>query len=76
MSANHEQSVPHVPAAATSHNDVTKLIERRRSPQEAWADGPYIESDPPHAYASILFDVDDPDRWEYEVAGSVPNWQV
>ena len=24
----------------------------------------------------MLFDIDDPDRWEYDVDGPIPNWQV
>lgn len=34
------------------------------------------QPNPPHAYTVMLFDIDDPDRWEYEVKGPVPNWQV
>ena len=53
-----------------------KKIEGRRSPDEAWEDWPYIESQPPHVYAAMVFDIDDPDRWEHEVDGPMPNWQI
>lgn len=53
-----------------------KIIKGRRPASEAWGGWPYIESNPPHAYSALLFDIDDPDRWEYEVRGPVPNWQV
>ena len=53
-----------------------KIIKGRRPAPEAWSGWPYIESNPPHAYSAMLFDIDDPDRWEYEVKGPVPNWQV
>ena len=56
--------------------DQSKIIKGRRPSQEAWQDWPYIESNPPTAYAAMLFDIDDPDRWEYEVDGPTPNWQV
>ena len=56
--------------------DETKVIKGRRPAPEAWKNWAYIESNPPHAYAAMLFDIDDPDRWEYEVSGPVPNWQV
>ena len=56
--------------------DQTKVTKGRRPAEEAWGDWPYIESNPPHAYAAMLFDIDEPDRWEYEVDGPVPNWQV
>ena len=56
--------------------DETKYIRGRRPAPEAWDEWPYIESNPPHAYAAMLFDIDDPDRWEHEVDGPVPNWQV
>ena len=53
-----------------------KVIQGRRPAPEAWSIWPYIESNPSHAYSAMLFDIDDPDRWEYEVDGPVPNWQV
>ena len=56
--------------------DETKYIRGRRPAPEAWDGWPYIESNPPHAYAAMLFDIDDPDRWEHEVDGPIPNWQV
>ena len=56
--------------------DETKYIRGRRPAPEAWDEWPYIESNPPHAYAAMLFDIDDPDRWEHEADGPVPNWQV
>ena len=56
--------------------DRNKHIQGRRPAAEAWRDWHYIEGNPPHAYAVMIFDIDDPDRWEYEVKGPVPNWQV
>ena len=56
--------------------DQSKVIKGRRPAQEAWESWPYIESNPPTTYAAMLFDIDDPDRWEYEVTGPTPNWQV
>ena len=56
--------------------DLNKHIQGRRPATEAWRDWHYIEGNPPHAYAVMLFDIDDPVRWEYEVNGPVPNWQV
>ena len=56
--------------------DETKYTRGRRPAQEAWRDWPYIESNPPHAYSAMIFDIDDPDRWENEVDGPTPNWQV
>ena len=56
--------------------DVTEYIRGRRPASEAWDEWPYIESNPPTAYAAMLFDIDDPDRWEHEVVGPLPNWQV
>ena len=56
--------------------DQSKVIKGRRPAPEAWDRWPYIESNPPHAYTAMLFDIDDPDRWEHEVDGPVPNWQV
>ena len=56
--------------------DQSKFIQGRRPAREAWGEWPYIESNPPHAYAAMLFDIDDPDRWEHEVDGPLPNWQV
>lgn len=53
-----------------------KVIKGRRPPAEARKDWNYVESNPPHAYAVMLFDIDDPDRWEHEVDGPLPNWQV
>ena len=44
--------------------DETKYTRGRRPAQEAWRDWPYIESNPPHAYSAMIFDIDDPDRWE------------
>ena len=56
--------------------DQSKKIQGRRSAREAWAEWSYIEGNPPHAYTAMLFDIDDPDRWEYDVDGPIPNWQV
>ena len=56
--------------------DQSKQIQGRRSAREAWAEWSYIEGNPPHAYSVMLFDIDDPDRWEYDVDGPIPNWQV
>lgn len=56
--------------------DQGKVIRGRRSPPEAWGEWSYVESNPPHVYAAMLFDIDDPDLWEHEVDGPQPNWQV
>ncbi len=56
--------------------DQSKKIQGRRPAREAWAEWPYIEGNPPHAYTAMIFDIDDPDRWEFEVDGPTPNWQV
>ena len=56
--------------------DQTKVIHGRRPATEAWEDWPYVESNPPHVYAGLFFDIDDPDRWEHEIDGPMPNWQV
>ena len=53
-----------------------RFIYSRRFPDEAWSNWPYIQANPPHVYAVMLFDIDDPLRWEYEVDGPRPNWQV
>lgn len=53
-----------------------KKTQGRRSPAEAWGQWPYVESNPPHVYAGLFFDIDDPDRWEHDVDGPLPNWQV
>ena len=56
--------------------DLDKHARGRRPAAEAWRNWHYIEANPPHAYAAMLFDIDDPVRWEFEVMGPVPNWQV
>ena len=56
--------------------DQSKKIQGRQSAREAWAKWPYIEGNPPHAYTAMLFDIDNPDRWEFDVDGPTPNWQV
>ena len=56
--------------------DLDKHTRGRRPAAEAWRDWHYIEANPPHAYAAMVFDIDDPVRWEYETNGPVPNWQV
>ena len=56
--------------------DETKHIRGRRPAAEAWRDWPYIEGNPPFAYTAMIFDIDDPDLWENEVDGPLPNWQV
>ena len=56
--------------------DATKRIHGRRPSDDAWAAWEYVESNPPHLYAGMFFDIDDPDRWENEVDGPLPNWQI
>ena len=56
--------------------DLDKHVQGRRPAAQAWRDWHYIEANPPHAYTALLFDIDDPDRWEYEVVGPTPNWQI
>ena len=56
--------------------DEEKIRRGRRPAPEAWEDWPYVESHPPHVYAGLFFDIDKPDRWEYEVDGPCPNWQI
>ena len=53
-----------------------KFRRGRRSAQEAWDKWPYVEAHPPHAYAGLFFDIDDSDRWDFDVEGPCPNWQV
>ena len=56
--------------------DATKFRRGRRSPQEAWDKWPYVEAHPPHTYAGMFFDIDDPDIWDFDVDSPCPNWQV
>ena len=56
--------------------DEEKIRRGRRPAPEAWDQWPYVESHPPHTYAGLFFDIDKPDRWEYEVDGPCPNWQI
>ena len=73
----HSSSMARRPPTSTRWSPTqSKIIQGRRPAREAWADWPYIEGNPPHAYSVMLFDIDDPDRWEYDVDGPIPNWQV
>ena len=56
--------------------DEEKLRRGRRSAPEAWDNWPYVETHPAHTYAGLFFDIDESDRWEYEVDGPCPNWQI
>ena len=56
--------------------DEAKIRRGRRPAPEAWDNWPYVESHPPHVYAGMFFDIDQPDRWDYEVDGPCPNWQI
>ena len=56
--------------------DLDKIRRGRRSAPEAWDGWPYVESHPPHLYAGLFFDIDDALKWEYEVDGPCPNWQI
>ena len=56
--------------------DEEKIRRGRKPAPEAWEDWPYVETHPPHVYAGLFFDIDKPDRWEYEVDGPCPNWQI
>ena len=56
--------------------DEEKLRRGRRPAPEAWDAWPYVETHPAHTYAGLFFDIDEPDRWEYEVDGPCPNWQI
>ena len=53
--------------------DEEKIRRGRRPAPEAWDNWPYVETHPAHTY---FFDIDEPDRWEYEVDGPCPNWQI
>ena len=56
--------------------DEEKIRRGRRPAPDAWDNWPYVESHPPHAYAGMFFDIDEPDTWEFEVDGPCPNWQI
>ena len=56
--------------------DEEKLRRGRRPAPEAWDAWPYVETHPAHTYAGLFFDIDEPDRWVYEVDGPCPNWQI
>ncbi len=56
--------------------DEEKIRRGRRPAPDAWDNWPYVESHPPHTYAGMFFDIDEPDRWEFEVDGPCPNWQI
>ncbi len=56
--------------------DQEKVRRGRRSAPEAWETWPYVEANPPHVFAAMLFDIDDAERWEYEIDGPTPNWVV
>ena len=56
--------------------DAEKVRRGRRSPQEARYEHVYVEGRPPHTYAAMYFDIDNPDTWDYDVDGPCPNWQV
>ena len=56
--------------------DEEKIRRGRRPAPDAWDNWPHVESHPPHTYAGMFFDIDEPDRWEFEVDGPCPNWQI
>ena len=56
--------------------DEEKIRRGRRPAPEAWDKWPYIETHPAHTYAGLFFDIDDSLKWEYEVDGPCPNWQI
>ena len=56
--------------------DEEKIRRGRRPAPAAWDNWPYVETHPAHTYAGLFFDIDKPDRWEYEVDGPCPNWQI
>ena len=56
--------------------DTTKFRRGRRPAREAWDKWPYVEAHPPHTYAGLFFDIDHPDKWEFDVEGPCPNCQV
>ena len=53
-----------------------KVIKGRRPAREAWIQWPLLETNPPTVYTVMIFDIDDPDQWEYEARAPVPNWEV
>ena len=53
-----------------------KYRRGRRPAPEAWDNWPYVESHPPHLYVGLFFDIDEPTRWEFDVDGPTPNWQI
>ena len=55
--------------------DTTKFRRGGRPAREAWDKWPYVEAHPPHTYAGLFFDIDHPDKWEFDVEGPCPNWQ-
>ena len=56
--------------------DQDKIRRGRRPAPEAWDSWPYVEANPPHVFAAMLFDIDAAERWEYEIDGPTPNWVV
>ena len=53
-----------------------KYRRGRRPAPEAWDHWPYVETHPPHLYVGLFFDIDEPTRWEFDVDGPTPNWQI
>ena len=53
-----------------------KVIRGRRPAREAWIQWHLLETNPPTVYTVMIFDIDDPDQWEYEAKTPVPNWEV
>ena len=66
------QAAHNYPLVATAD----KVIRGRRPAREAWIQFPLLETNPPTVYTVMIFDIDDPDQWEYEARAPVPNWEV
>ena len=53
-----------------------RKIQGRLPAGDAWESWPYVEPNPPNAYAGLFFDIDNGAKWEFDSKAPVPNWEV